>query len=84
MGVSKTIAHLREMAAERFYKQPTELPPDYTALEQKFLARADALESAVRMSKQSFGFSSNKMAQNNFGESLINYGAEVSDGGGAG
>ena len=79
MGVGKTMAHLRELAAERMYKQPTELPPDYTALERKFTARAQALENAVRMSKQTFGFQGNRAAQTNFGESLINYGAEFDD-----
>ena len=77
MGVSKTVSHLREAAAELLFKQPTELPPDLTALEIKFNARAEALERTVRMSKQSFGFQSTKDAQIRFGESLINYGAEV-------
>jgi len=78
MGVAKTITHLREKMAERFYKQPTELPPDYTEVERKFNARAAALEAAVRMSKQTFGFRSGAYAaQTSFGDSLINYGAEV-------
>lgn len=78
MGVAKTMTHFREKMAERFYKQPTELPPDYSELERKFNARAAALEAAVRMSKQTFGFRSGAYAsQTSFGDSLINYGAEV-------